>query len=730
MAEATLERNSFVRGLITEATPLTFPENALLDEKNFVLNRDGSLQRRLGMDYETNHALIDTTKVAADFGSLAITSFKWENVGDDATVAVGVVQVGNKLHLLDLREAAPSGNVLQTITLATKYNNSPLQYAAIKGVLVLVSSEDADGPQFLEREDNGTFTLGFYSLSVRDIWGVEDGLAVDQRPALLTEEHRYNLLNQGWLEANYNAVAFPSNADVMQFGKDSGDNFSKAQLDKQFFGNSPAAKGKFIINAYFRGINRQLRFNGTTLLEDNELGRATTVAAYAGRAFYSGVNSKVEEGDGLSPSYTGTIFFTQLIKNKNDLGKCYQEADPTSEHISDLLATDGGVIDIPEASNIYKLITRETSLVVLAENGVWEITGPDGVFRADDFSISKITNAGVQGRDSVINAEQSIMYWSDAGIYVLAPNTTTGRLVAQNLSENTIQTLYTEIPSLGRANSKGNYDSSSRKVSWLYNDTDMYDGTTQASQYNKELIFDVVLNAFYTHEIGSLETDSPFVAGYMPVSEFITIQKTDNVVVNGVNVLVNGEQVVVTSDVRSSVTDSKTKYITITPAATYTLTLSNYGNANFLDWEAADTIGIDSDGYLITGYELFADSQRRKFLPYLSMHFRRTEVGFVDVGGGSLDAVNPSSCMVQAQWDFANSENSGKWGSPFQAYRLSRPYFPVDDQDTFDYGFVMITTRNRVRGSGKAISLRMDTEAGHDCHIYGWAMAVEGNENV
>jgi hypothetical protein len=29
---------SFTKGLITEASPLTFPENASIDERNFVLN--------------------------------------------------------------------------------------------------------------------------------------------------------------------------------------------------------------------------------------------------------------------------------------------------------------------------------------------------------------------------------------------------------------------------------------------------------------------------------------------------------------------------------------------------------------------------------------------------------------------------------------------------------------------------------------------------------------------
>ena len=50
--KAKKEYNTFVKGLTTEAGPLTFPENASLIDENFVLNRDGSRQRRLGLNYE------------------------------------------------------------------------------------------------------------------------------------------------------------------------------------------------------------------------------------------------------------------------------------------------------------------------------------------------------------------------------------------------------------------------------------------------------------------------------------------------------------------------------------------------------------------------------------------------------------------------------------------------------------------------------------------------------
>ena len=63
MAQAEINREylTFVKGLITEASALSFPENASIDEDNFVLNRDGSRQRRLGFDYEESAVHTDTS---------------------------------------------------------------------------------------------------------------------------------------------------------------------------------------------------------------------------------------------------------------------------------------------------------------------------------------------------------------------------------------------------------------------------------------------------------------------------------------------------------------------------------------------------------------------------------------------------------------------------------------------------------------------------------------------
>ena len=47
--KAQVEANQFVLGLITEDGRMTFPENASVFEKNFVLNPSGKRERRMGL---------------------------------------------------------------------------------------------------------------------------------------------------------------------------------------------------------------------------------------------------------------------------------------------------------------------------------------------------------------------------------------------------------------------------------------------------------------------------------------------------------------------------------------------------------------------------------------------------------------------------------------------------------------------------------------------------------
>lgn len=753
MPKTNLERNTFVRGLITEASPLTFPENASIDEDNFILNRDGSRKRRNGMDYENGYSLIDIALSLTDYQDTVITSFRWENANNDPTKTIGVVQIGYRIYFFNGFEDILSANLIGSLPFTSSLSSQyPLQYTAVDGRLFVVN-QNLPKPVMIEYDGVSTFSTSKIDLSVRDIWGYDSGFDVDYRPPVgeYNVEHNYNLHNQGWPNENYRDKdgnmrfphvhfweqqgVYPSDSDIWYYGQDV-DNSDPEKLKYEselakdkWFGTTPAPKGRFIIDLFDRWTSREEK-SGIGVPVDVTRGGVTTVASFAGRIFYSGIVVTSDTSEASSaPRLSTMVVFSKVIENKNDFGKCHAVNDPTSNEFNQLLATDGGTIPIPEASRIYKLIPMESSLLVVAENGVWEITGTDGSFRADDYLVRKITNIGAVNAQSIVNAEDMIYYWSKAGIYVISPQEVTGRLISQNITETTIQNLFIEIPSVGRANAVGRYDSDARRISWLFNDESTYDGITEKNKYNRELIFDTTLGSFSTFTFGQTATDSPYLAGYMPTGGFNITSYSQPVVHNGDQVQVNGEDVVFTQDVRSQ-GSSSTKYITVKPnsSGNVRFTFGVFNDEDFLDWKSDDTVGVDASAYMITGYELFNDTMRRKQIPYLIMHFKQTEDAFV-VSGTDLEADNQSSCLVQAQWDFARSNVAGKFGTQFQAYRLSRFYTP-NAAGPFDYGQNVISTKSRLRGIGRAFSMRIDTEAGKDLHLYGWGLHVEGGSGV
>jgi hypothetical protein len=733
---------SFTKGLITEASPLTFPENASIDERNFVLNRNGSRSRRLGLDYEGGYSLKATGFSTAALQTGKQSFHKWDVPGGNTTVAIGVIRILNKLWFIDLLTNAPSANFLNggsSITLAG-LNTADIETATINNKLVIVS-EDLTYPILLSyNSSTDTVTQTDIIVEVRDIWGVNDSLLVNQRPTSLSTLHKYNLRNQGWaptiqtstgadaIDRTFTQIGqYPSNADAWINGKitnpSSGDyeKYDGQTMENNSQSNFQVAKGSYIIDAFNRGTERQANSGLTGLPLDKENGSFSTIASYASRIFYSGVNSSITSGDSRSPNYSGYIFFTSIVTGDDKLGVCYQEADPTDAEINDLVTTDGGTIQLPEATQIIKIVSSQSSLLVFADNGVWEVYGDTGGFIATSFQTSKVSTNGVTNAKSIVNVNGNFVYWSKAGIYLLTPDAASGRFTAKSISLTTIQSLFLEIPTVGKNFCKGFYDEKENRVRWLYNDTDTYSTSNYINKYNKELVLDLTLEAFYVNEFSSLASNSPYIADYVDIPGY-SVTTTDS------DVLVGTDEVIVTSTDKVIITEpliaSRTTQFSFLTLVGASFTISKFVNRSFTDWEIAGSgTGVSYSSYLVTGYELFGDIIRNKQVPYVFFYFNRTEDGFTTVGA-NLEIDNPSSCLVQAQWNWANSANSGKWGNQFQAYRLLRNYIPSGAGDPFDYGDSVIVTKNKLRGSGKTVSLKIQSEAGKDMQILGWGVTA------
>lgn len=796
---ANKEYNTFVKGIVTEASPLTFPENASIDEQNFVLNRDGSRQRRLGMDYEQDYILRDTGIDSQNFSDVGVSSHLWKNINQKASLSFYVVQFGDKLFFYDATKSPTSNHPKNSGNSITLPGDRSIRWsvASLGGRFIVVTGDkNVFHLEYDEQADVVTYTV--HGLLVRDTWGVDDGLDTDERPSTLSDLHRYNLNNQGWGGVNPDTASgtrywatfksdsgtgkYPSNADLVQSGTNTGDSnkFDAKFVVKAFSGNTPAPKGRFIIDLFDRSgsraiVSKDSNFSGllnnfslyggwsndidfealgydvfgafsvlvqnpdfndleadTGIPVDKTDSGITATASYAERIFYSGIESTLIGGDSKSPLLGHLVLFSQLVDARDKIGKCYQEGDPTSEDQSDLLATDGGFIRIPEMSRCLKLVPFAKSLLVFAENGVWEITGgEDAGFKATDFQVIKLTDTGAINSTSIVEAEDRVYYWTNDGIYgVFRDQVSLGASIV-SISETSVQTLFESYGQSAISTVVGTYDRTAKQIRWMLNTETSYDGVAERFRFNYELVFDVLLEAFYISKLPDTDGDTPYISSYMTTPGFLTTDLVYDVVVGTDDVVVLASDITITESIREG-DNTRTLYLVVDPNTstdTYKYTFGFYKDQSFEDW-ASNGTGVDAAAYMLTGYETGGDSQRKKQAVYITNHFLRTETGFEDNGSGDLEAVNPSSCLMQAQWDFANSAASNKFGPKFQTYRLQRPYMPSGLSDTFDYGYEVITTKNKVRGRGKALSLLFETEPRKDLVMLGWGTIFGVNQNV
>jgi hypothetical protein len=810
--KAEKQINSFIKGLITESSPLTFPENASLDEDNFILNRDGSRSRRLGLEYETDYVLRSSGTAVVE----PVSFHEWKLSGGTSDISIGVIRIYNKLWFINMLNQAPSAELLNlgggsgTYTpdgsLTMPYlTTGTISTAVINNALVIVSPDLPKPVRLIYDRETDVVSALAYQVLVRDFWGVHDGLIDNERPTTLSLKHKYNLLNQGWTPNIQNICGtdpigctfatigvYPSNSDLWHVGKVSDsasanyEKYSPTEMKKRTTAFLTAPKGKHIIDVFNRGYSRSLvsdvpvdskttvstkpstsiwgtlnkstvydntqennttdlissfsLFSGfhsstnsstgttvspvpavvtDTLPIDKETGTFSAVASFAGRMWYSGVRSNTTEGDEKSPNYSGYVFFSQTMTSDDKLGKCYQEADPTSEDISDIVDSDGGAVHIIDAVNIVALIPTKSMLLVFAENGIWQISGGQVNFSATQYDLAKISAIGCNSVNSIVCVNNEVFYWSKGGIFRIVFDQTDGGLKSENLSLTSIQTMYNLIPDSGKQHAIGVFEEKENTLRWLYNDSASYQGTTD---FNRELVLDLTLGAFYTNTV---DNATVHIAAFVKIPDYAETQNTDEVMIGTTPIIVTNLSAVVVDVTLSVQRDAPFSYLVIDPR-TNKFTLAKYRDTTFYDWTIATTTGVNYTSYLVTGYDIFGELMRKKQVPYILFYFDRTEDGFVVDGSGNLVYTNPSSCLVQPQWNWANSANSGKWGTEFQAYRLKRTYIPSGAADTFDYGERVVVTKSKLRGVGRALSLKISSEAGKDMKILGWAMDVTG----
>ncbi len=614
------------RGFVTEFTPVGFPQEAAIDIENCIIDTDGSVRRRPGIDLEHSFALNDVNGAVLAKGTIASVAFSthlWEFVANSGTLNIVVQQIGTVLQFY-AQIGAVSGNFLGEVDVLAhavtpeKAELFPFETASGLGALFVVS-EHIEPLKITY--DGSTFTVTEIIIQQRDFDGLDDGLRIDERPTVLTRNHLYNLRNQGWTQDNLNSFAgtasnvcqasggtglsaalgkdWPSNSDIMTVGivvNSTGDLvFDPTYIRNGHLGNTPAPKGHFILDSFFKNYDAVSDCAGTG--SEITLNRPQAIAFHQGRIFYS---SPVVQNRGNG------IFYSQNLLSDDSAAKCFQEADPTAEEINDLIATDGGFLPIPGVGQVFHMQELGNGVIILASNGVWYLTGAEigSAVTATSIRLDKVHSSGALSASSVTQAEGQLYYFGIEGIMQIALDEA-GSAVATNITQNSIQQFYINISASAREKAVAVYIPEQRKLHWAYRDT-AKDATQTARNFNKFLVLDLDVKGFYKYtvaedfdnnfpEIVGLSLVKPIAAGTITTE---TVTESDLVPVT----LSDGS--ILTQEVEADGAQVSTlKLATVAYSNTdsgYKFTFSTITDRAFVDWRdySSDGLGLPMESFV------------------------------------------------------------------------------------------------------------------------------------
>lgn len=485
---------------------------------------------------------------------------------------------------------------------------------------------------------------------------------------------------------------FPSNADVWWHFKNSSDVFAPSTTILNVpISNTRAPKGHYIVDAF--NINRSA-ISGVPNLTTVTTGgiRPHTGAFFQGRVFYSGVNAT---------TYNSNIYFSQTIESTEQFGRCFQLNDLTSEEVFDLLPTDGGVISIQGVGQILKLVALKTALVVFASNGIWAITGSQGLgFTANDYTVVPISNLRALSFTSFVVVQETITWWNNDGIHALKADAQ--GLQIQSLTQDTISQFYADIPDTAKANARGFYNPVSFIIQWLYRSTPA-NTIEERYEFDRILNFNTVTSAFYPWSISDSDVK---VNGIMVLDTPGGVLQINNVV-RGVDNVVDGSgNQVVTYSFSDNVT-SLFKYIISKPSgSTYLVSLGEEFKTEYVDWLSEGGLGVDYESFFVTGFAVHGDAQRFFQSNYVYVYSDSHET-----------ELNPASYTIQGIFNYANTPSSGKYSS-IQRVTTTHGFFDV------------IKKRFKIRGRGLAIQLKFGSTGGLPLSIIGWSKLESANAGI
>ena len=431
-----------------------------------------------------------------------------------------------------------------------------------------------------------------------------------------------------------------------------------------------------------------------------------------------------------------TVLFSQTVTDSNKgYGNCYQDADPTSEDISDLIDTDGGYVKFETMGDGIALKTFNRGVLVFGRDVVWGLISPaDGVFTATAYDIVELSKAGICGPHSAVAVADSVYYWSPQGIFRIGVNAQTGStLFAQNVTQTTIQTYYNNIPLSSKKLCRGVFDYVNNRIYWYY--------PTDADNPNKLdgcLMFDLTYGSFMPFKIadGTMIDYKTSTKYYKDSTDMVAVFETvDANEVEPSMFLYAGDNRVVTDDSYVSVTEPTNKYNRYTAIQHVVrrhildyfysgISLISWTQYGFCDYNSRDYIDwghASYDSYMVSRPIMWESLSRygttisgtynNKQVPILQTLFKRTEEDYTTVKG---KYIAQSGAFIRLRWGWSLSDKSNRWDMVQNAYR------PQKDFMEHEY----VESRVHVRGRGKSFQVEVRSDGNKDFRLAGINLMV------
>lgn len=730
--------NGFYSGLNLEASVLNVLPSEFMDGTiNVELLQNGSVRRRRGIDFigadssgSFMHLIRDDSPTANESSAESPSAvFVRLTAPDGSLVERIVVDLDNTWYVYKVKKEnlVDFSNPLQTVArtgLAHDQQKFHAMSFAQSGKRVFFAGHHINPGYFEVDSDNESLIFVYYDVVIRDPDATEINTRVTRTIGGVAR----------WFEC---IEAHTSDA-TNRPGDGTGD-WQRYWAEK-FAANPGSLSAWAGSTSYTTQMIKRYNTNSAPTSESDTYPGA--VEFFAGRIWLSG-----------DPAFPNEIMFTQVIQNDSHINRFYQEADPFDADDPNLVDADGGVIKQQGAGLVWQLLATGGSIFIGTNTGIFQIAGPDGIFKATNFAQNFILEERINGPYNMTKVDQEFIIFGETSIWLSRIEksiavTSTGQPAFINLSEAKIAQYYSNIPRSQKAAATTVYNSRDRKLYYFYNETVPEFSRKFGSHgeynfpiyYTRCLVMDFrfsnteetfqqredqqlnrrVKGAFYIYSFNDGGTnEEPYIA--FPFLS-LTTPGIDEYVVDSNNDLVvdsTGDPVLASG--ASTRNKDAVLFVTMQRISSASGTTDIYAGFGRLEGQFHQDFPSDSNAMqsftskVVFGATTGGNIRHRKGGLYLNLLFVQTESHVLFANNTDITQ-GGANLRVATQW--ANSSQSPYYQSATAVYFPGR--FGLTRNTGAEEGHDHVWFQRRIRGIGDSMQFILENDEDKPFHLAGW----------